>query len=70
MVWEPGEEAWEAKLAALRSYHRATGHLALRQDTERGEGEVMVPVGQHRRTCATKAASARTRSGRRSARSS
>ncbi|AJT61809.1 hypothetical protein T261_0117 [Streptomyces lydicus] len=22
MVWEPGEEAWEAKLAALRSYRR------------------------------------------------
>ncbi len=32
MVWEPGEEAWEAKLAALRSYRRATGHLAPRQD--------------------------------------
>ncbi|GGV51021.1 helicase [Streptomyces spectabilis] len=47
MVWEPGEEAWEAKLAALRSYHRATGHLAPRQDAVWGEGEVMVPVGQH-----------------------
>lgn len=32
MVWEPGEEAWEAKLAALRSYLRATGHLTPRQD--------------------------------------
>jgi hypothetical protein len=32
MVWEPGDEAWENKLAALRSYHRATGHLAPRQD--------------------------------------
>lgn len=32
MVWEPGEEAWENKLATLRSYHRATGHLAPRQD--------------------------------------
>ncbi|MEV6029235.1 Helicase associated domain protein [Streptomyces sp. NPDC052036] len=32
MVWEPGEEAWENKLAALRSYRRATGHLAPRQD--------------------------------------
>ncbi|KOT38719.1 helicase, partial [Streptomyces caelestis] len=31
-VWEPGEEAWEAKLAAFRSYRRATGHLAPRQD--------------------------------------
>ncbi len=47
MVWEPGEEAWEAKLAALRSYRRATGHLAPRQDQVWGQGEAMVPVGQH-----------------------
>ncbi|MEU8523398.1 helicase associated domain-containing protein, partial [Streptomyces sp. NPDC048577] len=47
MVWEPGEEAWEAKLAALRSYRRTTGHLAPRQDAVWGEGEAMVPVGQH-----------------------
>ncbi|MES4886253.1 Helicase associated domain protein [Streptomyces sp. NPDC000349] len=47
MVWEPGEEAWEAKLAALRSYRRAPGHLAPRQDAVWGEGEAMVPVGQH-----------------------
>ncbi|MDX3067454.1 Helicase associated domain protein [Streptomyces sp. ND04-05B] len=47
MVWEPGEEAWEAKLAALRSYHRATGHLAPRQDAVWGEGETMLPIGQH-----------------------
>ncbi|MDX3574244.1 DEAD/DEAH box helicase [Streptomyces sp. ID05-47C] len=53
MVWEPGEEAWENKLAALRSYHRATGHLAPRQDAAwgegegEGEGEAMVPIGQH-----------------------
>ncbi|MFI9630990.1 Helicase associated domain protein [Streptomyces sp. NPDC052042] len=47
MLWEPGEEAWEAKLAALRSYHRATGHLAPRQDAAWGEGEAMVPIGQH-----------------------
>ncbi|GAA2611137.1 MULTISPECIES: DEAD/DEAH box helicase [Streptomyces] len=46
-VWEPGEEAWETKLAALRSYRRATGHLAPRQDALWGEGEAMVPVGQH-----------------------
>ncbi|GGU30246.1 hypothetical protein GCM10010289_59590 [Streptomyces violascens] len=26
MVWEPGAEAWVAKLAALRSYRRTTGH--------------------------------------------
>ncbi|WP_329208844.1 helicase associated domain-containing protein, partial [Streptomyces sp. NBC_01708] len=47
MVWEPGEEAWETKLAALRSYRRTTGHLAPRQDAVWGEGEAMVPVGQH-----------------------
>ncbi|NIY62114.1 DEAD/DEAH box helicase [Streptomyces malaysiensis] len=47
MVWEPGEEAWEAKLAALRSYRRVTGHLAPRQDSVWGEGEAMVPIGQH-----------------------
>ncbi|MGX1471196.1 UNVERIFIED_CONTAM: superfamily II DNA or RNA helicase [Streptomyces canus] len=47
MVWEPGEEAWEAKLAALRSYRRATGHLAPRQDAVWGEGDAMMPIGQH-----------------------
>ncbi|MFV5998142.1 Helicase associated domain protein [Streptomyces sp. NPDC056231] len=49
MVWEPGEEAWENKLAALRSYRRATGHLAPRQDAVWGENEAegLVPVGQH-----------------------
>ncbi|MGA5068940.1 Helicase associated domain protein [Streptomyces exfoliatus] len=47
MVWEPGEEAWENKLAVLRSYRRATGHLAPRQDAMWGEDEAMVPVGQH-----------------------
>jgi hypothetical protein len=49
MVWEPGQEAWENKLAALRSYRRATGHLAPRQDAVWGEseGEAMVPIGQH-----------------------
>lgn len=47
MVWEPGEEVWENKLAALRSYRRATGHLAPRQDAMWGEGEAMVPIGQH-----------------------
>ncbi|MFC8014977.1 DEAD/DEAH box helicase [Streptomyces cinereoruber] len=47
MVWEPGEEAWENKLAALRSYRRAMGHLAPRQDAVWGEGEAMLPVGQH-----------------------
>ncbi|MEV6594123.1 DEAD/DEAH box helicase [Streptomyces acidicola] len=53
MVWEPGEEAWETKLAALRSYHRATRHLAPRQDALWGEGaslgtgDDLIPVGQH-----------------------
>ncbi|MFD4573659.1 Helicase associated domain protein [Streptomyces sp. NPDC058417] len=47
MVWEPGEEAWEAKLAVLRSFRRANGHLAPRQDAVWGEGEAMVPIGQH-----------------------
>ncbi|WP_030980272.1 DEAD/DEAH box helicase [Streptomyces sp. NRRL S-1824] len=47
MVWEPGEEAWETKLATLRSYRRAAGHLAPRQDAVWGEGEAMVPIGQH-----------------------
>ncbi|MEV5081210.1 Helicase associated domain protein [Streptomyces sp. NPDC056159] len=49
MVWEPGEEAWETKLAALRSYRRATGHLAPRQDAiwdDPADG-VKVPIGQH-----------------------
>ncbi|MEV8411785.1 Helicase associated domain protein, partial [Streptomyces niveus] len=47
MLWEPGEEAWEAKLAALRSFRQATGHLAPRQDAMWGEGDAMVPIGQH-----------------------
>ncbi|MEV0993257.1 Helicase associated domain protein [Streptomyces sp. NPDC049949] len=47
MVWEPGEEAWENKLAALRSYRKATGHLAPRQDAMWGEDNAMVPIGQH-----------------------
>ncbi|MFD6028548.1 DEAD/DEAH box helicase [Streptomyces griseoluteus] len=49
MVWEPGEEAWEAKLAVLRSYRRATGHLAPRQDAvwDDPAGGGTVPVGQH-----------------------
>ncbi|MFZ3597886.1 Helicase associated domain protein [Streptomyces sp. BH104] len=47
MVWEPGEEAWEAKLAALRSYRQANGHLAPRQDAVWGESGSMLPIGQH-----------------------
>ncbi|MEW2374362.1 Helicase associated domain protein [Streptomyces sp. NPDC006656] len=47
MVWEPGEEAWENKLAVLRSYRKATGHLAPRQDAMWGEDDDMVPIGQH-----------------------
>jgi superfamily II DNA or RNA helicase len=49
MLWEPGEEAWEAKLAALRSYRRATGHLAPRQDAvwDDPAGGGPVPIGQY-----------------------
>ncbi|MFF9627247.1 Helicase associated domain protein [Streptomyces griseosporeus] len=49
MVWEPGDEAWETKLAALRSYRRATGHLAPRQDAvwDDPAGGGPVPIGQH-----------------------
>ncbi|MEU9594191.1 Helicase associated domain protein [Streptomyces sp. NPDC048193] len=49
MVWEPGEEAWETKLAVFWAYQRATGHLAPRQDAVWGESEAegLVPVGQH-----------------------
>ncbi|MFE5966207.1 Helicase associated domain protein [Streptomyces sp. NPDC056463] len=47
MVWEPGEEAWETKLAVLRSYRRATGHLAPRQDAVWGEGDSeQLAIGQ------------------------
>ncbi|MEJ8662220.1 Helicase associated domain protein [Streptomyces sp. MS1.AVA.4] len=48
MVWEPGDEAWETKLAALRSYHRATGHLAPKQDTvwDDNDGSGPQPIGQ------------------------
>lgn len=47
MVWEPGQEAWEAKLSAFRSYRHATGHLAPRQDAVWGETDDAVPIGQH-----------------------
>ncbi|WP_329448923.1 Helicase associated domain protein (plasmid) [Streptomyces sp. NBC_01426] len=47
MVWEPGEEAWENKLAALRSFHRHHGHLAPRQDAVWGEADTeLLPIGQ------------------------
>ncbi|MFF9364521.1 DEAD/DEAH box helicase [Streptomyces griseoluteus] len=48
MVWEPGDEAWENKLAALRSYRRAHGHLAPRRDAVWGDTDnELVPVGEH-----------------------
>lgn len=48
MVWEPGDEAWETNLAFFRSYHRAHGHLAPRQDAVWGETEAEAqPVGRH-----------------------
>ncbi|OKJ45949.1 helicase, partial [Streptomyces sp. CB02009] len=49
MVWEPGDEAWETKLAALRSYHQTHGHLAPRQNAVWGEGAAdgeQLAVGQ------------------------
>ncbi len=72
MVWEPGEKAWEAKLAVLRSFRRATGHLAPRQDAMWGESEAdgLVPIGQHLANLRRKAGWARIRSGRRGVRSS
>ncbi|MEV5620515.1 DEAD/DEAH box helicase [Streptomyces bacillaris] len=47
MVWEPGDEAWEKKRGVLRSYRRAHGHLAPRQDAvwTDADGE-KVAVGQ------------------------
>ncbi|MGW8768359.1 Helicase associated domain protein [Streptomyces sp. NPDC055815] len=47
MVWEPGEEAWETKLAALRSFHHAHGHLAPRQDATWGDSDTdSIAIGQ------------------------
>ncbi|ROQ65325.1 helicase associated protein [Streptomyces sp. CEV 2-1] len=47
MVWEPGDEAWETKLAALRSFRRRHGHLAPRQDAVWGETDGdLVAIGQ------------------------
>ncbi|MYX32682.1 MULTISPECIES: DEAD/DEAH box helicase [unclassified Streptomyces] len=51
MVWEPGDRAWETKLAVLRSFFRAHGHLAPRQDavwSDGPDGQARpVPIGQH-----------------------
>lgn len=48
MVWEPGDEAWENKLAVLRSYRRAHGHLAPRRDAVWGTADSeLAPVGEH-----------------------
>ncbi|MFF4232512.1 helicase associated domain-containing protein [Streptomyces sp. NPDC001820] len=48
MVWEPGDETWETKLTVLRSYRRAHGHLAPRQDAAWGEDDSdLLPGGQH-----------------------
>ncbi|MFD9427228.1 MULTISPECIES: hypothetical protein [unclassified Streptomyces] len=47
MMWEPRNEAWETKLAALRSFHRHHGYLAPRKDAVRGEAEdELVAIGQ------------------------
>lgn len=43
----PGEEAWKTKLAMLRLYRRAHGHLAPRQDAVWGERDNdLLPIGQ------------------------
>ncbi|MEU1623050.1 Helicase associated domain protein [Streptomyces sp. NPDC005722] len=51
MVWEPGDQAWETKLATFRAFHRAHGHLAPRQDavwSDGPDGQTRpVPIGQH-----------------------
>jgi hypothetical protein len=48
MVWEPGDEAWEAKIALFRSYHRVHGHLAPKQETLwQDENGTEQPIGQH-----------------------
>ncbi|MFF7366019.1 Helicase associated domain protein [Streptomyces sp. NPDC008125] len=48
MVWEPGEEVWETKLAVLRSYRRAHGHLAPRRDAVWGNADSeLAPVGEY-----------------------
>jgi hypothetical protein len=48
MVWEPGDESWEQKLAVLRSYRRAHSHLAPRRDAVWGDADSeLVPVGEH-----------------------
>lgn len=46
MVWEPGDEAWETKLALLRSFHRAHGHLAPRQNALWGDSTNRQPHDQ------------------------
>lgn len=61
MVWEPGEEAWENKLAALRSYRRATGHLAPPARTRSGaRARPWCPSGSTRPISAARAASGKT----------
>jgi superfamily II DNA or RNA helicase len=48
MVWEPGDEAWEAKIALFRSYHRAHGHLAPKHEALwQDENGTEQPIGQH-----------------------
>jgi hypothetical protein len=48
MVWEPGNEVWEAKIALFRSYRRATGHLAPPHDARwPDEDGTEQPIGQY-----------------------
>ncbi|SCE61589.1 hypothetical protein GA0115261_111594 [Streptomyces sp. OspMP-M43] len=72
MVWEPGEEAWEAKLAVLRSFRRITGHLAPQQDAvwDDSAGGGPVAIGQHMANLRRKGLGKAPRRARRSVRSS
>jgi len=73
MDWEPGEEAWEAKLTALRSYRRATGHLAPARTPCGARTTRWCRSGSTWPTCggrARRTAWARTRNGRSSVRRS
>ncbi|MQY40494.1 hypothetical protein SRB17_85270 [Streptomyces sp. RB17] len=70
MVWEPGEEAWEAKLAALRSFHRPPGTSHPGRTPSGARARRWCPSASTWPTSAARArrtAWARTRSGRRNA---
>ncbi|GGU48193.1 hypothetical protein GCM10010289_80960 [Streptomyces violascens] len=59
MIQEPGEEAWETKLAALRSCRRTTGHLAPASSPRGAKTTRWSPSDSTWPTSAGKAASAK-----------